>query len=249
MPSFKGITILPDRQGPKRSPAELDKEFGSLGENSDSSLLREIDEELRQEHYSKLWSQYGKYLIAAAVLLVASVAGYKGWQSYDMSNRSELAERFSLAVGDELNGNLDAAHQAFSALGSDASGGFEMLARFRAASTLSQQGDLAGAAGIYESLSGDSSIDQQYRDIALLLGVMNELDSADPADIVSRLAALTADDNPWRFSARELSALAAIRNGDRQKASELYTQIASDNSAPATMRSRAQEILDALGAP
>lgn len=220
-----------------------------MGENTDTSLIREIDEELRQEHYSKLWSQYGKHVIGAAILLVASVAGYKGWQTYDISSRSEMAERFSLAVTDELNGNLNEANQAYTTLEAEASGGYETLARFRAASTLSQQGDRTGAAIAYKALANDTGIDQPYRDLATLLGVMNDLDSADPIDVVSRLTPLMEEDNPWRFSARELSALASIRNGDQQKAIEALNQLVSDAATPASMRSRAQETLNVLGAP
>lgn len=220
-----------------------------MGENTDTSLLREIDEELRQEHYSLLWARYGKFLIAAAIILVASVAGYKGWQAYDISRRSELADRFSLAVATELSGDLEQAHQAYNALSASASGGYEVLARFRAASTLSQKGDQTAAAAAYAALAGDNGIDRQYRDLALLLGTMNDLDSADPAAIISRLAPLTAQDSTWRFSARELSALAALRAGDRQQAVNLLNQLIADTAAPSGVRARAQELLAARGNP
>jgi hypothetical protein len=45
-------------------------------------IFREIDEELRQEKYEKLWQRYGKLIIAAAVVLILSVASYKGWEQY-----------------------------------------------------------------------------------------------------------------------------------------------------------------------
>jgi len=218
-----------------------------LGENTDTSLLREIDEELRQEHYSKLWARYGKLIIGAAIILIASVAGYKGWQSYDISHRSSLAEQFSLAVTAELNGDLAQANQAYNALIADASGGYETLARFRAASTLSKQGDRDGAAAAYTALANESGVEHQYRDLATLLGAMNELDTADPETVITRLAPLTGDDSPWRFSARELSALAAMRAGDNEQAREFLTQLVSDVMAPAGTRSRAQEILATIG--
>ena len=37
------------------------------------SFFKEIDEELRQESYAKLWKKYGKYLIGIAVIFVAKV--------------------------------------------------------------------------------------------------------------------------------------------------------------------------------
>ena len=49
-------------------------------------LLREIDEELKQERLHKLWDRYGNYAISGALALVIGVAGIKGWQSYDLIN-------------------------------------------------------------------------------------------------------------------------------------------------------------------
>ena len=37
-------------------------------------IFREVDEELKQDRYEKLWRQYGKFVIAGAVVVVAAVA-------------------------------------------------------------------------------------------------------------------------------------------------------------------------------
>ena len=44
------------------------------------SLAREIDEELRREQLLKLWERYGIHLIAAAVLIIAGIGGYKYYE-------------------------------------------------------------------------------------------------------------------------------------------------------------------------
>ena len=56
-----------------------------MADQQDDGLLREIDEELRQEQAQKLWKTYGKYVIAVAVAVVAVVAGYQGYRAYDLS--------------------------------------------------------------------------------------------------------------------------------------------------------------------
>ena len=43
----------------------------------DRSILREIDEDIRNERIGKLWKQYGRYLIGIAVAIVISILGYK----------------------------------------------------------------------------------------------------------------------------------------------------------------------------
>ena len=36
---------------------------------SDESLFREVDEEVRQERFKKLWERFGNYIIALAFLV------------------------------------------------------------------------------------------------------------------------------------------------------------------------------------
>ncbi|MCH7664263.1 MAG: hypothetical protein IH859_10405 [Chloroflexi bacterium] len=57
-----------------------------MADQTQDSFLREIEEELRQERYAKLWKKYGNYLIAAAlafVLLSAIVPTVIGSTSLD----------------------------------------------------------------------------------------------------------------------------------------------------------------------
>ena len=45
-------------------------------------IFREIDEELRQERYERLWRSYGKYVIGIGVALVITLLGWKSWDYY-----------------------------------------------------------------------------------------------------------------------------------------------------------------------
>ena len=42
---------------------------------SDDSLFREVDEEVRQEQFKKLWSRYGKFVIGLVIVVILGVAG------------------------------------------------------------------------------------------------------------------------------------------------------------------------------
>ncbi len=210
------------------------------------SLFREIDEDLRQERYAKLWKAYGKYLAAAAVALVLSVAGYQGWRAWDTSTRSALGERFDAAQRLARGDQTEAAARAFAELAADSSGGYALLARFQEAALLAKRGGKVAAAGVYRVLAEDSGVGALYRDLAVVLGALLEMDGPDPGALTRRLAPLTADDNPWRHSAREITAILAHRGGDRAKAKALFVGIAADPSAPQGMRRRAAEMLAIL---
>ena len=86
-----------------------------------------------------------------------------------------------------------------------------------------------------------------YRDLALIMSVMHDLDIGDPAQLSASLTGLMAADNPWRHSAKELTALAAQKAGDKSKAGKLYKELADDATAPSGIRARAAEMSAILG--
>ena len=59
------------------------------------SLFKEIDEDLRQEHYAKLWKKYGSIIIAIAVLFVAGVGGQQAWNAYSLNQRTTSSAQLS----------------------------------------------------------------------------------------------------------------------------------------------------------
>ncbi len=213
------------------------------------SLFREIEEDLRHERFAKLWKRYGNYVIGAAFAVVLSVAGYQGWRAYDIATRQSDGERFAEALKLAGDNQTQAAEEAFAGLAADATKGYALLARFQEAALLAKGGERAAAAVAYEDLAADSGVDAVYRDLAVILGALHELNGtgAGAGDLSNRLAPLTADGNPWRHSAKELTAVLAARAGNRTKARELFTALAADVTAPQGIRARAGEMLAILG--
>ncbi len=217
-----------------------------MAEPLQDSLFREIDEDLRHEKYAKLWKQYGVHVVAAAVLLVAGVAGYQGWRQYDINTREALGERFAGAMKLARDDSPAVASKAFSRLAREGDG-YSVLARFQEAALLAGSKDRAAAASIYRELANDNGVDAVYRDLAVVLGVLQEMEGGDSSDLTLRLAPLTVDSNAWRHSAREISAVLAFSSGDRDKAVEIFGGLAKDASAPDGIRARAGEMLGAIG--
>ena len=206
------------------------------------NLFKEIDEELRQEKMNVIWNKYGSFIIGAAVLVVGLVAIFQAWQAWDTNRRSAESAQFETALGAALQQRSVDALQTFAKLAKDASTGYATLARLNKAALQAEGGDRAGAVASYLSISIDDSVDTIFRDLALLLSTLHDLDTAVPDELAQRVARLTLTDNPWRHSAKELSALLAQRKGDRSQAEKLFQELADDVTAPAGIRARAAEM-------
>ncbi len=214
----------------------------------DDVLFEEIDEELRQDQWQKLWQEYGKYAMAATIALVVGVAGFQGWRAYDISSSNEAGERFARTQDMEAN-NPEQAFKAFSDMAKDGKAGYPVLARFNQARLMAETGDSAGAAATYRGLSEDSGLDSVYRNLALILGAYHEMNAsgADLASLEGRLKPLLAESSPWRFSAAEITGLLAMRAGDKARARKLFSSLAGDARAPEGVRARAREMLSITG--
>ncbi|MBC8338528.1 MAG: tetratricopeptide repeat protein [Alphaproteobacteria bacterium] len=215
----------------------------------DDILFEEIDDELRQDRAHQLWQAYGRYLISVVLAIVLGVGGYQGWRHYDISSRQASGESFQAAMNLASGKKTEDAYKAFSDIATGGTGGYKVLARFNQARLLAQKGDAGGAAQTYRDISGDGGVDSLYRDMAVILGALVEINIAD-ADLAAmqkRLAPLDADASPWRFSAREISAMIAHKNGDKAKAKTLFKALSDDAKTPQGIRARAQEMLSILG--
>ena len=194
-----------------------------------------------------LWTKYGKFVIGAAVLIVGSVAAFQGWEAWDINRRSAESVQFETALTSAMQKRPADAQQIFAKLAKGSSAGYASLARLNQAALLAEGGDRAGAVASYLSISNDDSVDTIYRDLALLLSILHDLNTAPPEELALRVARLTQTDNPWRHSAKELSALLAQRQGDRSQVGKLFQELADDVTAPAGIRARAAEMNAILG--
>lgn len=220
-----------------------DKKKDAKGDVATEMLIQEIEDDLKQEQYAKLWNKFGGVVIGACVAIVAVVAGYQGWQSYYTSQRKTEAAAFAAATvlpPAEASAALDK-------LALDARTGYATLAELRRAAVLAQAGDTKAAVAAYDTIAAKPSVDQVYRDLAVLRSVMLTLGDGDAAALTLRLQPLLS--TGWRHSALELQALLAQRQGNADRARQIFQQLTDDTATPQALRARAAEMLAVIGEP
>jgi hypothetical protein len=210
-----------------------------------ADIFEEVDEDLKHDNFKKLWDRFGRYLVGAVVLVVAGTAANVGWREYRDNRQLGYSEQFIAAIGQSQQGKNVEAAAALALLADDAGGGYAMLARFREAGLRRANGETGAAIDIYDALAADSSIDPLYQNLAVLLMVMMQAESGDPAALSARLTPL-AGAGPWRHTAGEYLGLLALRQGDSAAARQRFQGIADDLEAPQGARARAAELLRTL---
>lgn len=211
------------------------------------TFAREIDEDLRREQLLKLWQAYGTYIVAGVVVIIVGVGGWKFYEARSNAAAQATGSRFSVAVRETPK--PDAKPDAPTALDDIASRGptgYATLARLRLAAADKSAGKSAEALAKYEAIAKDRRTDPVLADYARLQAAVLTFDAEPWTSVQNRLTPLAAESNTWRFSARELLGLAAMKAGKSQEARQEFEKLLTDRNAPPSISERARLMLAML---
>jgi len=210
-------------------------------------FIREVDEELQRDRMAQLWKRYGALAIGVVLVVVAATAGKVGWDAWQARQMEQQGAAFAAAEAALERNDLAAAADQFASLAATQRGDAGALARLREARARIAAGDSEAGLALLDTLAGDTRIDAVLRDYAAVTAAQRRLGHADPVTLRAELRARMADDAPFRHSAREIAALAALEAGDEPGAIETLQQLQADIATPDAMRRRAGELLATLG--
>ena len=206
-----------------------------------SELFDEVDEEVRRERLKKLWDEYWIYIIAGALLIIAAVGGWRGYQYLEAKKAAEAGAAFDKAVELSEQNKHAEAEAAFNDLAAKAPSGYRVLARLRAAAEVASR-DPQAAAKLYDGIAADRSVGATERDLARVRAAGLLLETASYPSMLQRLEPATAPEATFRHTARELLALSAWRTGDTAAARQWLDLIGNDGETPPSLRSRAEAL-------
>ncbi|HEY1745299.1 MAG TPA: tetratricopeptide repeat protein [Xanthobacteraceae bacterium] len=209
-----------------------------------ADIFQEVDEEVRREQLKKLWQRYGNYIVAACIVVVAAVGGWRGYEWWQTKKAAESGAAFEQAVTLAAAGKHDEAEAAFAKLATDGTAGYRVLARLREAAQIART-DPKAAIKAYDEIAADGSVDRVMRDFATLRAGYLLIDTSSYNDVKATLEPLTGADRAFRHSARELLALSAWKAGDTAATRQWTDAILTDPQSPPGTRSRA-EVLSEL---
>jgi hypothetical protein len=212
-----------------------------------SELFDEVDEEVRRDQLKKLWDRYSIHLIAGALLIIASVGGWRGYQYLEAQKAAEAGVAFDKAVELSEQNKHAEAEAAFTELAAKAPSGYRTLARLRGAAELATR-DPQGAVKLYDEIAADRSVGVTEKDLAKVRAAALVLETTTYPNMLARLEAATAPGATFRHTARELLALSAWRANDAAATRQWLDMIANDGETPPSLRARA-EALQALLPP
>ena len=219
------------------------------GETSET-FIREVDENLRRDQAEAVFKRYGKWFIAAAVLLLVAIAVWLFWKNQQAEQAAAKSEQFSAILTDVGQGKTgtDIA-QRLDTLAAEGNGSMTGAARLTSAALALQKSDRATASAQYKQIIEDKSVPQTVRDTATIRLTQLEFDTLQPQQVIERLSPLAVKDSAWYGSAGELTALAMIKANRKREAASLLNAVAADTNVPPSIRARAELLASGLAIP
>jgi predicted negative regulator of RcsB-dependent stress response len=142
-----------------------------------SDIFQEVDEEVRREQLKKLWDRYGNFVVAAAIIVVAAIGAWRGYQWWEAKKAAETGAAFEAAVTLADGGKHSEAEAAFAKIVADGTSGYRHLARLREAAELAHV-DRKAAIAAYEKIAGDGAVGPVLQDLAALRAAARAADRA-----------------------------------------------------------------------
>ncbi len=223
---------------------------GKQKQNDDAAqdiFMREVDDALRDDQLQSFWKDYGRWILAVVVIGLIGFAGWLFYNSQQIDAAGTVGEEYTTAIDALKRQNIDGAVKAVAPITDADQPGYRAAAQMLEAGIAEEKTDIKKAAAAFAKVAADDSLPQAYRDAALLRQTIAEFDTLKPQTVIARMKPLAVPGNAYFGTAGELTALSYIRLKKPELAGAIFAQIAEDESAPASIRTRAGQMAGQYG--
>lgn len=222
----------------------------ALKPNDGETFLKEVDEELRRAQITNFFTRYGWWIIGGFVLILAAVGGWIWWSGRQDTAREAAGETLIAVMGQLEAGNnqsVAAAQPQINSLAGNDIEGYRAAGLFSRATAQAQSGNVQAAIATLRAIGDDQTLDQLYRDAALIRRTQLEFDALQPQEVIRRLTPMATGNGAWAGSAGEMVGAAHLKMNRPDLAGPVFVRIAQNERAPATLRQRAELLAGSLG--
>lgn len=209
-----------------------------------SDIFEEVEEEVRKDRMSEIWSKYGWIVWVLAIGLVVTVAANEVLSYQRDQAQRDRSVRLEAAIDALDSGDYAAAEERLAALVDSDVAMSAMAANLQAQLRLDATGDLDGAGAALAGIS--SAGDGAFEQLALLKSVYLRSGSLTLVEIERELAPLVAKETPIGALAQEMIAAKAFEEGDYEHARREFNRLRFAANAPSGLVQRATIALDAI---
>lgn len=197
-----------------------------------SELFREIEQDIRNERWQRLWHSFGKAMVAISLAIVLGTAGGVAWKDWRKSRAEERTDRLLRAVERMEAGDYKGGIGLFDATIEDDASPYAEMALLRKAGAQALGKDEKSAAATYETLAARRAGGE-----ARVFVELGALMAGKP---------MPAKDAVFNYTGRTAEAWRLLDAGKKDEAVAMFAALRDDKDAPVSLRQRARLALEHL---
>lgn len=213
-------------------------------EDQNEFLFAELNEEMRQDQVIQFVKKYLPFIIGGIVVFAIAAAAYLAWDSYRESQNKATSGLIADAKA-ALQTNPD---EAIPALEGQAEGSdfYAYDAGMILGKYYLSQGDDAKAADWFAKIAASTSMDQPYKDLATIYGLMAATSTRLTAEQSQQVTDFIASAGPYQQLAEEVQIVDMVKAGKAEEAKAKIEAVLEREDVGASLRQRLTQLQDAL---
>ncbi len=206
----------------------------------EENLIKEINEEIKQDNYKKLWNKYGKYLIGLLIIIIFFVSSGTIYKNYKTNKIEKQSELYFQAIEFIKNEDYAKAEKILNEINNSKDSGYSILSALQIIHLKNK-----GKVNVnIENIILDKN--PFFEDYFLLQKFNQNLNEKKNNILIDKIIKISRPGSPWRFTAHELLTAYYIKNNDLNSAIQSLNIITEDNEAPPFMKERALLLLESI---
>ncbi len=208
-----------------------------------SDILRQVDEELRQDRLITLWKKYRIYIVGMLILIIGGVFGYQINKSVNQSYYEKTVEKYIAIAGIK---NLNESIKNLSEIEGDNQLFISSIAKIKAANLLMENGNTEESMNKLKEIINDDNSDKLVADIATYFYLMSNLNEINKDEINIYITSERENNSSLKYLFKEAIAIKNLLSGNIDLSKEYFNDLSNDTNAPREIAIRASKFLDTL---
>ena len=208
-----------------------------------SDILRQVDEELRQDRLLNLWRRSRVYLIGGLILLIGSVLGYQINKSVNQSFYEDEVEKYisssDLVDFNQTIENLSKIESSNQLLISD-------IAQIKIAAILMENGKIQESKNTLLEIINEGKTDTILTDLAIYFYLMSSLNDMPIDEINKYLTNNKLENSSFKYLFKETIAIKNLLVGNIELSKEKFDELINDINTPRDIVIRSTKFLDTI---
>ena len=211
------------------------------------AFIKEVNEDLKNEEFKKIWDKYGLYIIVLVVVALTAAVSFETIKSWYDKRMQTWSDTYAYAVSMHNQGRYDDSLESLNYIIAKDYGIFTELAQMQKINILLDQEKTDEAVKLMEEIVADKSFNRQLQQTVIFKLASYKMENSPLEDVEALIGKFARNENDsWQPVASEMLAIAYLHNNKIEEAKKIYNDLLKNDKASEIMKARISDILSVL---